>query len=137
MKLISLSGMKKQANACIAVATSVTEMDKFHQKAGNALYGNRNGENVNVNQNNANNHNDNRGFRCALRVYWLCTAFIHPPSILPISANMLCVWKIFVSFAIFNSSTRRNFNTETSSILLAFIRYALLKVFGAFFAIIK
>ena len=36
--------------------------------SGNALNGNRNNDDVNVNQNNANNHNDNRAFRGSLRV---------------------------------------------------------------------
>ncbi len=44
------------------------------RESGNALNGNRDGSSVNVNKNNPNNHNDNRAFRAALRVYWLCEA---------------------------------------------------------------
>lgn len=62
--------------------------DKLHHewcsRARNA-YWNDNNENVNSNVNNSNNQNDNLGSRGVIRVYWLCTDFNQPPSILPIS----------------------------------------------------
>ena len=70
-------------------------MDKLRHKwrsvARNAYWNNDdvnsndNNENVNSNVNNSNNRNDNLGSRGVIRVYWLCVAFSHPPSILPIS----------------------------------------------------
>lgn len=90
--------------------------------AGVALNANRNNDDVNVNENNPNNHNDNMGFRGWPRVYEFCTDFNQPPSILPISANLDCVWKIFVSFVSANSRIRRSFKLAISSWLLAFIK---------------
>ena len=46
---------------------------------------NPNNENANVNNDNPNNQNDNRGAVRVIKGYWLCVAFNHPPSILPIS----------------------------------------------------
>lgn len=100
---------------------------------GNAFNGNNNG----INRNNANNYNDNGSFRAALRVYELCTDFNQPPSILPISSSFVCDWKILVSLINLSSSSKRNFNVDTSSLLLALIKYLAFNVFGAFFAITK
>jgi hypothetical protein len=52
---------------------------------------NPNNGNANVNNDNPKNSNPKRGVRRLLRVYLLCVAFIHPPSILPISASMLWI----------------------------------------------
>lgn len=50
-----------------AVVTAVTKRTSFI-KYGYALVGNRNYDDVNVNENNPNNHNDNMAFRGSLRV---------------------------------------------------------------------
>ena len=106
-------------------------------KTGNALNGNRNGDNVNVNQNNANNHNDNRSWRGSIRVYKLCTDFSQPPSMRPISVSFAWVWCIFVSFAMASSRSNRSFKVVTSSLPLALIKYPALSVLGAFLAMIR
>ena len=70
MEFIPIDGMKK-ANQCTLYGCGCKDVsDELHQQlaAGNALNGNRNGDNVNVNPNNADNHNENRGFRCSIRV---------------------------------------------------------------------
>ena len=79
-----------QTNACKYGCDCNYRIDKLHQKAGNAVNGYRNGNDVNINQNNANNHNDNRAWRGSLKVYWLYVDFSHPPTIFPISSNFAC-----------------------------------------------
>lgn len=99
--------------------------------------GNWNNDQLNLNNDNPNNENDNLRGRAEMMVYVLCTALSHPPSILPISARMAWAWKIFVSFASFSSSIRRNLKVVTSSCAEAFIRYEAFMGFGAFFAIVS
>ena len=61
-----------QTNACTIVATSDAERTSpVRKKTGNALNGNRNDGDVNVNENHAANRNSNRGWRGVLRVFWL------------------------------------------------------------------
>lgn len=98
---------------------------------------NPNNGNANVNNDNPKNHNPKRGVRRPIRVYLLCVALIHPPSILPISATILWIWNILVSFTSFNSSNKRSFKVAISRKLLAFKRYEPLRGFGAFLAMMS
>lgn len=98
---------------------------------------NRDNRQANVDRNDARNRNENNGSRVSVSVYMLFVDFIHPPSILPISASLLCVWKILVSFASLSSRRRRNLSVTTSKWALARIRYPLLSGFGAFFAMMS
>lgn len=82
---------------------------------------NRDNRQANLDRNDPRNRNDNYGVRGRVRIYAF-RDFIQPPSILPISASLLCVWKILVSLAIAISKKRRNFKTEISKWLCALIR---------------
>lgn len=120
------------------------DTDKRYQKSSGAVAAanfNVNNRQFNVDRNNADNQNENNGVRGGMRIYVRCyvlwAALSHPPSILPVSPNMPWIWKIFVSFAILSSSTRRNLSTATSSMLLARIKYDAFRVLGAFLAIMR
>lgn len=129
-----------QANACVMVATvkadSIGSIKKCCANARNVNF-NPNNQKTNVNNDNPNNENDNRGAVRLLRGYWLCEDFSQPPSIRPISSTFSWSWKTRVSFESFNSNRRRILSVRTSCIPLAFIKYAVFIVFGAFFAITK
>ncbi|MFC1756837.1 reverse transcriptase/maturase family protein [Patescibacteria group bacterium] len=84
-------------------------------------YWNRDNRQANLNRNDPENSNSNNGVRGAVRDYVLFRNFIQPPSILPISVSLLCVWKILVSLAIFNSRKSRNFKIDISSIDLSIV----------------
>ena len=61
-----------QTNARVTVATVTAERTSpVRKQSGNALNGNRNDGDVNVNENHAANRNSNRGWRGVLRVFWL------------------------------------------------------------------
>jgi hypothetical protein len=79
----------KKANQCLSHGCDCGfSTDDPDHKSGNALNGNRNGDDVNVNQNNADNRNPNNGWRGLLRVYWLWQDFSQPPSMRPVSSSI-------------------------------------------------
>ena len=74
---------------------------------------NRDDHQVNLSRNDPENSNSDNGLRSSVRDY-VFKDFSHPPSILPISVSLLCVWKILVSLTIFISRKRRSFKIEIS-----------------------
>lgn len=100
-------------------------------------YWNRDNRQFNLDRNNSDNQNSNNGSASGVKVYVLLRDLIHPPSIRPISASLLCVWKILVSLTILSSKKSLNFRIEISSRLEALIRYDNFNGFGAFLAIIN
>lgn len=123
----------------IAVAIVIIKEKYCNQTAsGNVpnAYWNRDNRQANLNRNDPDNRNSDDGARSAVKDY-VFKDFNQPPSILPISRILLCVWKIFVSLAIFSSRKRRSFKVEISKWLLALIRYGDFKGLGAFLAIIN
>ena len=74
---------------------------------------NRDNRQANLDRNDPDNSDSNIGVRGAVKDYVL-TDFNQPPSILPISASLLCVWKILVSLAILSSKKSRSFKTAIS-----------------------
>lgn len=85
-------------------------------------YWNRDDRQANLNRNEPRIADGNCGSSSAVGVQAFDKDFNQPPVIRPISISLLCVWKIFVSFAIASSKNNRNFNSATSSRLLALIR---------------
>ena len=89
-----LTEWKKQTNAKIAPAGAMERRKSLSSTTdGNVPYAywNRNNRQANLNRNNPRNRDDNYGVRGAARDYALFKDFIQPPSILPISASLLCV----------------------------------------------
>ncbi len=138
----SLVGCKKQANASTAVATADVVLRSIWSTTDNLPNANWNNDHVNLNRNNPDNSNDNLRGRVWMNgdvllsklFYRLCEALSQPPSILPISLRILCIWKILVSFASPNSRNNLSLSVATSSWLLALMRYAAFNDFGAFLA---
>jgi len=111
-------GCKKQAHArtvlWLRLAVFIRQALQ-HYASGNVPNANWNRDNrqANLDSNNPENSDPNIGVRGAVRDY-VFTDFNQPPSILPISASLLCVWKILVSLAILSSRKRRSFKTAIS-----------------------
>lgn len=109
--------------------------------SGNVPNANWNRDNLqaNLNRNDADNRDDNIGGRSAVNVYdeVELNERSHPPSILPISASKLWLWKIFVSLPRWSSSIKRNFKIAISWWLLALMRCEAFKGLGAFLAMIN
>lgn len=99
-------------------------------------YWNRDDRQANAGRNDAGNRDSDNGARSQVKIYAF-KDFIQPPSILPTSASLLCVWNIFVSFAMESSKNKRSFSVEISRWLCALRRYDVFICFGAFFAIIS
>jgi len=83
--------MQTNANATDASMAKYlkTIIIKFSDNVPNANW-NRDNRQANLNRNEPRNQNENNGARSSARNYVL-RDLSHPPSILPISANLLCV----------------------------------------------
>lgn len=74
---------------------------------------NRDDRQANLGGNDPRNRNENYGARAAVKDY-VFRDFVQPPSILPISSNLACAWKILVSLAISSSKHNLSFKVATS-----------------------
>lgn|GEM_PF-5030468 len=98
---------------------------------------NRDNRQLNLNRNDPDNRNSNNGAASGVKIYALLRDLIHPPSMRPISASLLCVWKILVSLTTLSSRKSLSFRVEISNRLEALMRYDDFNGFGAFLAIIN